>query len=305
MKISVIIPCLNAANTITQQLDALANQSVQPWEVIVSDNGSTDATRDIADQYAAKFSQFRIVDASLRKGASHARNIGAAAATGDYFAFCDADDIVAQGWLAALQNAFAEHSFLASRFDYKLLNDVVDNSNQDTELQNFRIPFLPFAGGCGLAIRRDLHEAVSGFDESILYLEDVDYCIRLQLLGETLTFVPEALIHIRYSSNPDTNFFSTRKACYRHAYNWGAGMAKLYGKYHDQGMELHGIAPRLVLVPLWMLRAIFTVFDYKSIERIGWHVGVLQELIQLRLSSAGLLQGKSAWSSGNLKSAEN
>jgi glycosyltransferase involved in cell wall biosynthesis len=295
MKISVIVPCLNAAHTIAQQLDALAHQSVQPWEVIVADNGSTDQTQEIVRQYTEKFTQLRLIDASHRQGASHARNAGAIAATGDYLAFCDADDVVSKDWISAFQTAFAEHNFLASRFDYQLLNPGASNANQDTGLQNFRIPFLPFSGGCGLGIQRSLHESISGFDESILYCEDIDYCLKLQLAGETLTFVPEALVHIRYTADQDTSFWGTRKTCFRHAYNWGAGMAKLYGRYRDRGMMLHGILPRLVLLPLWMVRFVVSGFDYQSLDRIGWHVGAVHELLKLHLRNIDGLRDLRLW----------
>lgn len=297
MRISVIIPCLNAASTIAQQLEALARQSVQPWEVIVADNGSTDQTREIAQQCAELFSKFRIVNAADRKGAAHARNVGARAATGDYLAFCDADDVVSQDWLLALQSAFNKHNFLASRFDYKLLNGDLMNHNQDSGLQNFRIPFLPYAGGCGLGITRTLHEAVSGFDEDMLYTEDADYCLRVQLLGEPLVFVPDALIHIRYSSNLDTSFIATRKACFRHAFNWGHGFATIYGRYREKGMKAHGIAPRLALICLWILRSILSGFSYRSMNRLGWHAGAVSGLLQLHTSNASSHPPQSVWSS--------
>jgi glycosyltransferase involved in cell wall biosynthesis len=51
MKISVIIPCFNAAPVIAQQLEALTKQTVTPYEVIVADNGSTDNSRAVVEQY--------------------------------------------------------------------------------------------------------------------------------------------------------------------------------------------------------------------------------------------------------------
>jgi len=72
MKLSVIIPCFNAATTV--QLEALAHQHwCEPWEVIVSNNGSTDETVAIVEQYQEKLSNLRIVDSSDQRGAAHAR----------------------------------------------------------------------------------------------------------------------------------------------------------------------------------------------------------------------------------------
>jgi len=100
----VIIPCFNAADTIAAQLEALAGQCwSEPWEVIVSDNGSTDESSRIVERYIARLPGLRVVDSSDQRGPARARNIGAlAAATGDAFLFCDAGDEVVPEWLTAM-----------------------------------------------------------------------------------------------------------------------------------------------------------------------------------------------------------
>ena len=120
MNLSVIVPCLNAADTISVQLKALAGQHwSEPWEVIVSDNGSTDNTLEIVKQYAKQSSLFHVVDASHHRGRGVARNVGARHASGEALAFCDADDEVAPGWVAAIGEALRRHDFVASRFERK------------------------------------------------------------------------------------------------------------------------------------------------------------------------------------------
>lgn len=280
MKISVVIPCFNAASVIEQQLEALTQQTMAPDEVIVADNGSTDRSRVIVEAYRDRLPGLTIVDASGVRGASHARNVGARAATGDYLAFCDADDIVDEGWLEALEQAFAEHSFLACRLNYEVLNGDTSNTAQTSGLQQFRTPFLPFAGCCGLAVRRDVHELVGGFDETILHLEDADYCIRIQMAGHPLVFVPGAVVYYRYGGGTEQSFFEARRATYCKAYNWGYGLATLYQRYREQGMALHGLAPRLVLIPLWGLRVVGSGFrSHHGLWRLGWHMGVVNRLL--------------------------
>ena len=86
--LSAIIPCLNAADTIGVQLDALSKQKWdKPWEVIVADNGSSDDTVKIVEYYQDRFQRLRIVDASDKKGPSHARNVGADASNAELLAF--------------------------------------------------------------------------------------------------------------------------------------------------------------------------------------------------------------------------
>ncbi|MBD2232358.1 glycosyltransferase family 2 protein [Phormidium tenue] len=280
MKISVVIPCLNAGTVIDQQLEALTKQTVPPYEVIVADNGSTDNSVAVVEQYRDRLPRLKVIDASGVRGASHARNSGAKAATSDYLAFCDADDVVDQGWLGALEQAFASHSFLACRLDNEMLNPGAVNTPQNQGLHNFRTPFYPFAGGCVLAIRKDIHAAVGGFDETIPHLEDADYCIRVQMAGHALTYVPEAVVHYRHGTGTKQSFVEARQATYSKAYNWGYGLATLYLRYRDQGMQLHGLAPRFVLIPLWGLRVLGTGFrSHSSLWRLGWHMGVVDRLL--------------------------
>lgn len=98
-KLSVIIPCCNATATLGAQLASIAAQAYDsPWEVLVADNGSSDDSRAIALSYAASIPSLRVIDASGKRGAAHARNMGAAAATGTFLLFCDADDEMAPGY---------------------------------------------------------------------------------------------------------------------------------------------------------------------------------------------------------------
>ena len=102
--VSVVVPAYNAATVIDVQLAALAAQDYPgPFEVLVSDNGSTDGLRDhVADHPLAEKLRLRYVDASGARGPSHARNLGTAAADGDFIAYCDADDQAHPHWLREL-----------------------------------------------------------------------------------------------------------------------------------------------------------------------------------------------------------
>lgn len=234
MKLSVIIPCFNAEDTIAVQLEALASQRwTKPWEVIVSDNGSTDRTLSILERYMERLPHFRIMDSSDRPGAAHARNVGVLAATGEALAFCDADDEVAPGWLAAIGDALSEHDFVASRFETKKLNEPRTLKTrvgaQQVRLQEYTYPpYLPHSGGSGLGVKRALHEQIGGFDETMLRLHDTDYCWRIQLAGTVLHFVTDAIIHIRF---PDTISAKCRQTLV-----WGEYNVLLYKKYRAFGM---------------------------------------------------------------------
>jgi glycosyltransferase involved in cell wall biosynthesis len=232
VNLSVIIPCFNGACTIGAQLEALAKQRWhEPWEVIVADNGSTDESVAIVERYKSSVPNLRVVDASARRGQPYALNVGAQAARGDALAFCDADDEVALGWVAAMSRALSEYDFVASRIDVEKLNapwivEVSRNHVQRTELQKASYPpYLPHAGGGTLGVKRSLHEAIGGFDESLPYLHDTDYCFRLQMKGVRLQFIPDAVVNIRCRDKPGAFFY---QACHYAEYR-----VLVYKKYRS------------------------------------------------------------------------
>src|SRR5665213_4169463 len=98
--ISVVLPVRDGLPWLDEQLGALAAQHCdEPWEVVVADNGSSDASVALARDWAERCAAMRVLDASARVGPAAARNAGVMAARGELLAFCDADDVVQAGWL--------------------------------------------------------------------------------------------------------------------------------------------------------------------------------------------------------------
>jgi glycosyltransferase involved in cell wall biosynthesis len=232
MKVSIIIPCRNAATTLATQLEALARQSwPPPWEVIVVDNGSSDGSLGVVAAFRGRLPALRVCAAHDRLGASYARNVGARVAAAGAFAFCDADDEVGDGWLAAIGEALRDHDVVASRFDTEKLNPPWlvrsrRNKQRDGLPTLAQAPYFKYCGTCGLGVSRALHEAVGGFDESLTAAEDADYCYRLQLAGGKLHFVSDAVVHIRYRQPLPAQF--------RQAAAWASASVRLHARYRPR-----------------------------------------------------------------------
>jgi glycosyltransferase involved in cell wall biosynthesis len=108
MRASVIIPCRNAERTVDEAVRSALAQTEPPIEVLVVDDASTDGSAEVARAAGARV----IVNAS-RRNAGGARNAGMDRASGDVFAFLDADAAAPPDWLARVRQAFERDSSIA------------------------------------------------------------------------------------------------------------------------------------------------------------------------------------------------
>ena len=95
---SIIIPVYNVAPYLRECLDSVLAQTFTDWEAICIDDGSTDGSGEILDEYAAKDKRFRVIH-QKNAGVSAARNSGIDAANGEYVTFLDGDDAYDRSWL--------------------------------------------------------------------------------------------------------------------------------------------------------------------------------------------------------------
>ena len=281
MKLSVILPCFNGAETIALQLEALANQQWDgDWEVIVSNNGSTDDSMEIVERYRDRLPNLRIVNAHTppepRLGVTHSYNVGIQAATGDAFAFCEADDEVTPGWVAAMAKALINYDLVAGPLDYTKLNPdwLVKAFGTGIQLKKFNVvKFIhpaPYASGCNMGMRRSTYETVGSINQAIRYVWDMEYCWRVQDAGFQLHFVPDAVAHYRLRH--------TLRGLFRQNRNWGEEQA-LLRRLNHRAIGRLAIVKDSVSVLINVL-GVVTIFSKTRLARwafnTGWHVGNLR-----------------------------
>lgn len=91
MKISVVMPCFNAADLVAQAVTSIIDQTYRDWELIAIDDASTDATADVIDSFRDE--RIRLIQLPENRGYPHAMNVGIQLAQGEFIARMDADDI--------------------------------------------------------------------------------------------------------------------------------------------------------------------------------------------------------------------
>ncbi|MEU9559421.1 glycosyltransferase [Streptomyces fumanus] len=227
--VSVVVPVRDGARTLAAQLTALSRQTgAVPYEVLVVDNGSTDATREVAERARAALPDLRIVDASERPGESYARNRGIAAARGDFIAFCDADDIAGTDWLAAMTEAAKEADLVGGGLDTSVLSPA--HTEEQPLPMDAQTDFLPFARGANCGAWKDVLTAVGHWDEHYRGGgEDMDLSWRVQLCGYLVRYAGDATMHYRLRDE--------LTALARQKWNYGRSGARLYAAYRHAGFR--------------------------------------------------------------------
>lgn len=225
MRVSIIVPAYNAAETVGACITGCLAQTHSDCEIIVVDDGSTDATAQIVQQYPVRCLH------QENKGPAAARNLGARAATGEIFAFTDSDCVPRPDWIARLLAGFADAKVVAVGGTYANANPQHRLSRFiHAEIQHRHGRFdglVDFLGSFNVAVRREAFFACAGFDESFraASAEDNDLSYRLAHHGQ-LKFVPDAIVAHHHPTKL-TRYFNTQR---RH----GMWRVKLYTKHRNR-----------------------------------------------------------------------
>ncbi len=195
-KISVVVPVFNGDRYLTETLESVAAQSLNPMEIIVVDDGSTDESGNHARSFRPEVRYFH----QSNQGPGAARNKGVSHACGDFIAFLDADDLWPPDSLQARYTAFEEHP------DANMIFGLV---------QNFLSPEIPFRQEDlghtpvhpmpgyqlgSLLVRREFFLKVGPFRTDLRVAEGVDWVSRAKEVGVEY-MVPQVVLRRRLHGN--------------------------------------------------------------------------------------------------------
>lgn len=194
MKLSIIIPTYNEEEYLPALLESIRKQDFTDYEVIVADADSEDNTRKIAEEYGC-----RVVEGGMPAAG---RNRGAEVARGELLLFLDADLVLTDGYLRD-----AVEEFESEELGIAITQMIpLSTRRRDKILHEFANRFMilvesikPHGAGCyGILTRKELHERVGGFDESLDFGEDTDYIERIGKISRFRVLrKPRVLVSIR------------------------------------------------------------------------------------------------------------
>ena len=222
--ISVIVPVYNVERYLWECLDSILTQTYRDFELILVDDGSTDASGTICDEYAARDDRIRVIH-QANQGQSAARNHGVEFAHGEWIHFVDSDDLIHPQMLEFLLRAVSEErtpfsachreesenlpdGFLKSRA-YRAASETVTEEYLKTAKENEPFYWAP----CALLVRADIVKKHS-FMPGRIY-EDNAVCFKWLIEAGKIAVIDEKLYF--YRSNPASTMnrkFSLQKLDY-------------------------------------------------------------------------------------------
>lgn len=188
-RVSVVIPAYNAAWCIRRAVDSVLAQDFRDLELIVVDDGSSDATAEVLATYGSALTLVRQANGGL----SNARNRGITQARGSYIAFLDADDWWQPSKLsrqASLLDNRPDLLFCSTTTSVvtpegRHLPDWRCGSCEDGALTHiFQANAFVAGSGSSVMVRREVFDHTGGFDETLRSLEDIDMWMRLAAVGD-------------------------------------------------------------------------------------------------------------------------
>jgi glycosyltransferase involved in cell wall biosynthesis len=202
--VSIIVPTYNRAEYLRQAVRSVLDQTYQPWELVVVDDGSTDDTRPFLE--GLQDARLRVVWAAHCANPAALRNLGLAQARGGYVAFLDSDDLWRPTKLAAQVTDLESHPECGWSYTFC---DWIGPRGEPLPVGP-ELRCRPYRGRIieqvitveaaivtpSVMVRRDLLERIGGFDQTFPFFEDYE-CWARCALASPVTVVPRELVLVR------------------------------------------------------------------------------------------------------------
>ena len=202
MKFSIIVPVYNRIDEVADLLESLSRQTVNNFELVLVEDGSTQPCKDVVKLYEGKFPiQYYYKE---NEGRSIARNYGMERAEGDYFIFFDSDCVVPEDYFEKLQARYeampvdcfggpdaAHDSFSTTQkaINYSMTSFLTTGGIRGGKISLEK--FTPRTFNMGFA--RKVYESVGGFRE--MFSEDIDMSTRIRNAGFSISLYPDQYVY--------------------------------------------------------------------------------------------------------------
>jgi glycosyltransferase involved in cell wall biosynthesis len=212
--VSVIIPVYNRESLIGETLDSVLTQTYQNWECIVVDDGSSDNSKGVVQQYSAKDSRIKLFERPSyhKPGGNGARNFGLEVSKGEFIQWLDSDDLLhpqkIEYNLSKLGDrdkyviCFSQYYRFMDSLDKLLIGSTINFQDYKNPMDYIKQYCLKGNGicSCSLFVNREIIKLSGGWDESVLKNQDGEFIMRIIINATELIFDDVSIAY--YRMNP-------------------------------------------------------------------------------------------------------
>ncbi|MEK5524015.1 bifunctional glycosyltransferase/CDP-glycerol:glycerophosphate glycerophosphotransferase [Heyndrickxia sp. FSL W8-0423] len=207
-KVSIIIPIFNTEEFLTECLNSVVNQTYKDLEVILINDGSTDRSQEIIDEFSNRDSRIISIHLSENKGVGYSRNVGVSKATGDYVYFLDSDDYLALNTIQILVENIGNHVMISGQ--QKRIKTKEDSKSlvREIELKESKEMKRQFKN-CSLLNRlisidfiKDNHLK---FSEDVSYYSELLFIVNAMIKMDTYIYIKGCYYNKRWRNDPISN----------------------------------------------------------------------------------------------------
>ena len=299
MQFSILVPVYNRPQEVEELLASLCLQTVQDFEVVIVEDGSSVPCKDVCERYSKKLDIHYFVKPN--GGPSAARNYGAERAKGDYLLILDSDIIAPSTYIEEIQKellrepadafggpdaAHPDFTPIQKAISYSMTSFLTTGGIRGGKKKMDK--FYPRSFNLG--VKREVFQSLNGFDTTMRFGEDIDFSIRIFADGDQCRLFPQAWVYHKRRS--------TFRQFFKQVHNSGIARIHLYMKYPKSLKLVHllptvftlGVACLLILsvfglclgnawlasLPISLLLLYcLALFCDATIQSRSLHVGVL------------------------------
>jgi glycosyltransferase involved in cell wall biosynthesis len=237
--VSVVIPTYNTSNFLIKAIQSVINQTYKNWELIIVDDGSTDQTRQIVEEFQKKDSRIKYFFQN-NKGQGAARNLGIKNTSGNYIAFLDSDDEFFENKLERVISYFEKDKNIGFIYtDAIIIGDYLYKKRMSEIVTPYsgkiytKLLFNNFITTSTVVVKREVLQNCGLFDESNLLRNFEDYDLWLRIAKKyKIEYIPEVLV--KYYFVPKIASWKKRRRAYKamiYIYYKNLKIANAYEKF--------------------------------------------------------------------------
>lgn len=284
--ISIIVPVYNVEHYIHQCVDSILNQSYSDFELILVDDGSSDKSGDICDEYALKDKRIRVLHQE-NAGVSAARNKGIEHAIGEWVVFVDSDDFVTNDYLADFEVDKDNSNLIIQGLEYfdartetyfnpvrvnnvSLKKESFINSVSDNRLLHSGYP-------CAKAYSKSLLDSNLRFDTSISFHEDHIFVLEAMRRAKKIRLVDSIAYKYRYFHSYNT--LSTKRHPWQNLVKSADKMIACLSKMEGRFIEEDSVYSQQIYTFAYSPK-ISAVYElYKTVPQYGQRKCLMKQII--------------------------